>query len=173
MHPVEREFLALVLRYLDLAFRPERDPADARELEELTARLRVQAPANGPSYERRVYRRIPTQIPSGARKDGLCAPCTVLDLSAGGVRIDNRGGIEVRPGDRVILSLHPGEADLRIDIPSRVCHVCPTTGRVGLAFCGVPVVSHTRAGGTAPADRHDTRETPLARTLLRMRDLAA
>lgn len=175
MHPQEREFLASVLRYLELRGAANPGLDEVAERDALEVRLRTAAPANGPAYEeRRVFRRIPTEIPSGARKDGVCGPCTVLDLSAGGVQIANKGGLELRLGDRMILSLRPGDGGLRIDIPSRVCHLVPDTDRVGLSFCGVPVVSHVRAGGTSRGDqRPSTQETPLARARLCPWDIAA
>lgn len=174
MHPQEREFLVLVLRYLDLQRVADLTSEQASELQALEGKLRTDAPANGPAYEeRRVHRRMATQIPGGARKDGVCGPCTILDIGAGGLRISNRGGIEVQRGDRVTISLRPEDNGLRIDIPARVCHVVPDSDRVGLAFCGAPVVSHVRAGGTSHGDRYDTRETPLARAYLCARNIAA
>jgi len=173
MQPHERAFLAAVLRYQELRHQRNLDAALDTELTELDETLRhVEAANTATPHDRRVHRRVPTRIRSAAKKDGVCAPCIVVDLSAGGLRMRNQGGLDAKPGDRMTITFRPGDVGLRIDVPVRVRHLHAATGDLGLAFCGPPVVCHARAGGTGQGDRHATRETPLARTCLRPEDIS-
>ncbi|MBX7084065.1 MAG: PilZ domain-containing protein [Nannocystaceae bacterium] len=151
MTPLQRAFLSTVLRYVALVHgRGDRDG----ELASLRALL--ESP-QGQRDDRRRWRRLALALPATTRNTDLQAPAQIVDVGAGGMRLDNLGHLRLRPGDRVVVSLLPPPSAVRIDVPCEVVRAGPGS-ELGVRFCGRPLTLHRtlqpplatrRPGGTA------------------------
>jgi len=169
--PNQRAFLTLVLRYQSLI---HDGPGDERNAE-LSKLERILAPRGTARVERRYWRRICTRMRGTIRSGGLASPCIILDFGAGGLRISNEGGLPLQVWRQVVVSLHPGDVGLRIDLPATVCYADPDRDDVGLRFCGPPVMCHHRGTVRTASGSTDgrTAEVPIARSTKGRDDLAA
>lgn len=162
--PIEHAFVSAVLRYVTLAHgAPSAAAGELAQLEAiLTTPVVVASSASG--ADRRVHRRMALDMPAATRDADVQVPARVVDIGAGGIQIRNEGRLRMRTGDRIVVSLMPEDWPVRIDLPVEVVRK-GDDDRVGLRFCGRPLVLHRRivppqraAHGTAHATAHSTAE---------------
>ncbi len=143
--PDERSFLDAVLRHVTLSH----DASAAKdELARLEALLASDRSTQRDDRRRHVRRSV--DLPAATRRGDTQAPARVLDLGAGGMRLRNEGRLPLAPGDRMVVSLLPEHAPLRIEMP---CEVVATLAehQVGVRFCGPPLVLRGRPAMAAGA----------------------
>jgi hypothetical protein len=129
---------------------PEERDALARELE-----------ADPGASERRRFARSSVRLRGHTRRSGQTVPCTVIDFSAGGLRLRNDGAAPLERGQRLMVSVDP--EGTRVDWPVQVRHVTEDGVYAGVQFCGAPLVlrhpvsikstPHTRQAPTAEIPR--------------------
>lgn len=161
---IEHAFVTAVLRYLTL-HHGEPDTHDERaQLEALLAAPSSAADsATATGDERRRHRRVGVDLPALTRDADLAAPGRVVDIGAGGMALRNEGGLRLRTGDRVVVSLVPDEWPVRIDLPVEVVRVrsdarTPAEDLVGVRFCGRPLVLHRRLTPPLRTTGHSTAQ---------------
>lgn len=161
---IEHAFVTAVLRYLSL-HHGEAGAADERaQLEALLAApTAIAQSATAAGDERRQHRRVEVDLPALTRDADLAAPGRVVDIGAGGMALRNEGGLRLRTGDRVVVSLMPDEWPVRIDLPVEVVRVrsdanAPREDLVGVRFCGRPLVLHRRLTPPVRAPGHGTAQ---------------
>ena len=147
--PNERDFLAAVLRHVELSHVAERNSDELTQLDVVLASDRHEL-----CDDRRKHRRIALDLPATTRGGDTQVPARVLDMSAGGLRLRNDGRLPVALGDRVVVSLLPEHALCRIDLP---CEVVAKIGseQLGVRFCGAPLVLRGRPAAIGDS-RHGT-----------------
>ncbi len=153
---IEHAFVSAVLRYVSLFYGgPAGAGAAAAEIAQLEGVLETpDADAiHAGAAERRRYRRLAVDMPASARDADLQAPARVVDIGAGGLKLRNEGRLRMQTGDRLVVSLLPDDAPVRIDLPVEVMRA-GADGMVGVRFCGRPLVLHRRL---TPAERTGTR----------------
>jgi hypothetical protein len=126
--------------------------------------------------DKRRWRRFDTRIRASARLRGVTSDCTVLDLGAGGLRVQNDARLRVHAGDKMVVCIEGGAAALRIDLPVQVKHVEDDGAAFGVEFLGAPLVLHQRVAARRHAVRggkSPTAETPRATAETTGVDLAA
>jgi hypothetical protein len=140
--PIEHAFVSAVLRYVTLAHgAPSAAAGELAQLEAILSTPGASATASG--ADRRRHRRMSVDLPAATRDADVQVPARVVDIGAGGLMLRNEGRLRMRPGDRVVVSLLPEDWPVRIDLPVEVIRK-GDDDRVGVRFCGQPLVLHRR-----------------------------
>jgi hypothetical protein len=161
---IQHAFVTAVLRYLTLHHGEHGTQHERHQLEALLASPGIAtSDAAVRGEERRRHRRVDVDIPALTRDADLAAPGRVVDIGGGGMALRNEGGLRLRTGDRVVVSLLPDDWPVRIDLPVEVVRTKGDASNtdedlVGVRFCGRPLVLHRRLTPPVRGPGHGTAQ---------------